>query len=322
MPTPATIDYGYLELPYLSYPYLSAAAAHAHAMQVLMARAHAEAMQARIVIYNDEKFRVLYEFPSRGTTGMNWTATSTAAGDFSVNNVNTDIVEQAWRSATGILSVNLVCDTELAQGVAVDTIGILGHNLSRAAVISVEASNSPVFASVPFVETIDWSLANMYWIAETFPFDQYRYWRFNFSDPTNPANFLQVGTIVFGSSLVFSGTCFADGVGREKRHFADKIQTAGFTNVSNDRAVKRAVRLEFPKIRYDSSDFIALEQCLDTVRTSLKALWIPTPQDPTRFAVFGKATEIPPELHDDKSGGVPSSDANNVTLSLNLDEAM
>jgi len=51
-------------------------------------------MQVRLVLYNTNRLRILVEFPSRGTSGLNWTASSTAAGDFNVNNLNTDIVEE------------------------------------------------------------------------------------------------------------------------------------------------------------------------------------------------------------------------------------
>src|SRR5690606_2060485 len=48
------------------------------------------------VLYNIKNLRILQDFPSRGTGGTNWTANSTMAGDFSILNVNTDIVEQVW----------------------------------------------------------------------------------------------------------------------------------------------------------------------------------------------------------------------------------
>ena len=91
--------------------------------------------------------------PSRGlagATGMNewgfpagqgqsWRSNSTAAGDFSPFNLNTDLVEQKWRSAT-LTGINLDCDTERAQGVFMDTLGILEHNLTTSATVSPAAT--------------------------------------------------------------------------------------------------------------------------------------------------------------------------------------
>lgn len=273
--------------------------------------------QMSVVIYNTTNLRILYQFPSRGNTGTNWSviAGGTASGDFNVNNVNSDIVEQAYRSST--TSIIIQCDTQISQGVFNDTLAILGHNMTRSAFVTLIASNDITFASVGlsiplFVET-----ENIYWIAPTLPLVSYRYWRIQISDVTNPFGYIQLGTIVFGSCVLFSGECFIDEVTRRKTHFADRIRTEGFSSISNDRALKRAVSLSFRRLNYNFNNYSNLVTVIDTVRTSLKALWIPTPQYASRFAVFGKLSEIPVENHK-----VISETADYIDLDVNVDEAL
>lgn len=274
--------------------------------------------QVNRILYNTKRLRVLLDFASRGTTGSNWTASTTAAGDFSANNLNTDIVEQCWRSEPGGSKiVALTCDTQVSQGVFVDTIAVLGHNLTRSATIEVQASNSPSFAVYQsfFIETN--RTANIYWVAPTAPTVAYKYWRFYIADTTNTNPYLQIGSIVFGSSILMVANDITDSVRRSTKHFSDKVQTEGFTNVSNDRAIKYGLGVEFRSIAYDGTDYTNLRRIFDTARTSLKCLWIPTPEYAERFAVFGKLAAIPEEQHNALG---PTADY--VSFNVDVDESL
>lgn len=271
-------------------------------------------LQVRRVLYNITNLRVMVEFPSRGTNGLNWTATSTATGDFSVNNVNTDIVEQQWRSVAGVTSATLTSDTGVVQGIPVDTIAILNHNLTTSATVVVEASNNAGFSPVDDTYNMTVDEDNMYYIAPFFPTNQYRYWRFVISDPTNPETQLKIGTILFGTTVILQGECFVDEVTRRTRHFSDKVMTEGFTNVSNDRAIKNAISLEFRNIAFGGGNYSNMRDVFEFARTSLKCLWIPDPQDIQRFTVFGKLTSIPDELH--RNLGSDASDLVNFTVEV------
>lgn len=273
--------------------------------------------QLSVVIYNTTNLRILYQFPSRGTSGTNWSVITggTASGDFGVNNVNTDLVEQCYRSLT--TSIILQCDTQITQGIFNDTLAILGHNLTRSASVTLIASNDVTFASVGFSIPLFVETENLYWIAPTLPLVSYRYWRIQISDVTNSFGYIQLGTIVFGNCVLFSGECFVDEVTRRKTHFADRIKTEGFSSISNDRALKRGVSLSFRRLNYNYQNYANLVNVIDTVRTSLKALWIPTPQYASRFAVFGKLSEIPVENHK-----VISETSDYIDLEINVDEAL
>lgn len=270
------------------------------------------------VLYNTTNLRILLDFPSRGSSGTNWTANSTEVGDFSVNNVNTDIVEQVWRSASGTKTgLLLTCDTQVTQGVFVDTLAFLGHNLTTSASIVWEASNDPGFSTIGFTQVLTSTKTNIYYIAPTLPTDAFRYHRFSIDDNTNSASYLQIGTIVFGSSIIFQGECFVDQVKRQTVHFADKIATEAFTNVSNDRAIKIAVSLDFRNLNFLKGNYTKIRDVFEIARTSLKCLWIPTPQYVSRYAAFAKLSELPEETHNDLG-----SEADYVSFSIRVDESL
>lgn len=307
---------GYLVDDYLTTPYLAAKIC-AH-MRSEFHRITARLVNSQILhaIYNTKLLRILCEFPSRGTSGTNWSviAGGTAAGDFSVNNLNTDIVEQVYRSTAK--NITIQCDTQVPQGIFNDTLAILGHNFTTSASVVMQGSNDITFGSVGLSETLDVELNNIYWISEYLPAASYRYWRFIISDVTN-ANNLQIGTIVFGPSIIFNGECFVDNVVRRKTHFADRVRTEGFTSVSNDRALKRAVSLSFKNLDFNRDNYEHLVEVIDAARTSLKCLWIPTPEYASRFAVFGKLSEMPVENH-----RVLGENADYIDLDITVDEAL
>lgn len=258
-------------------------------------------LQATMVIYNVTQLRIMTTFPSRGTAalaGHNWSSTSTAAGDFSPYNLNTDIIEQVFRSTSDFVS--LVCDTGISQGVPIDTLAILGHNLTKSAVVQIQGSNVSDFSSINFSTTLTTELTNMYYVSPVFPNQaaQNRYWRFVIQDATNPAGFVQIGTILFGTSHIFSvAESFDNPIIRGYKHFKDSINTEGFTNVMNDRALKKWIKLKFNDLNYFKGNFQILENMITSSRTSLKTLVIPTPEYPSRFAIFAKLTTIPDITH-------------------------
>lgn len=273
------------------------------------------AAQTRIIQYNTDRLRVLTEFPSRGLSLNNWSATSTALGDFSPQNLNTDIVEQVWRSGIGaVTNQELICDTGVTQGVFVDTFAILNHNFTGSASIFLDGSNSATFSGV--IETVGVTLENKncYWVAPLLPTNSYRYWRVRLSDPAN--SYLEIGTIVFGSSIVFVGECFTDVVEFGRKQFVDQVQTEAFTNVKNDRGQKRYLALDFKQIAFQKSNYKNLESIIENQSTLLKCLWIPTPKYASRFAMFAKMSELPRESHNDRG------ELNDyIDMKISLDEA-
>jgi len=291
-------------------------------MQATQIRVVKTGMQAAMVIYNNTQLRILCEFPSRGTealAGLNWVMSPTeAAGDFSPNNLNTDIIEQVTRSVTAG-SITLTCDTGLSQGVPVDTIAILGHNLTKSAIVQVQGSKNPSFSPSDIVFTMETQLDDMYWIAETLPtlIGQNRYWRFTIQDPTNTDGYIEIGTILFGVSDIFTTSeCFQNPIEHGLKHYKDEVETEGFTNIMNDRALRKWLRLSFEDLNYLKGNFKLIDDMVKYARTSLKCLVIPTPLYPERYAVFAKLVQLP-----SYSNRVLEEDADYTSFSLEWDES-
>ena len=277
-------------------------------------------MQSRVVLYNTRNLRILYEFDSRGTEDQNWTVSSggTATGDFNVNNLNTDIVEEVYRS----LSTQISIDCDAGGGVSPDTFYIGSHNLTTGATITVQASDDPGFGSVNAEFEMEPTENNSYFIVPTanFPFELSRYWRFTITDTANADGYIQMGVILFGSAVIFQGDCITDRVTRGDRHFKDEIRTEGFTTVSNDRALKRIVGFSLRSISLNNSNYQNFREATEEIRTSLKALWIPMPRQPDRFGAFAKLTEMPRETHNVK--GDANEDLDFVDWDVNVDESL
>jgi len=281
------------------------------------------AMQVLATLYNTKNLRILCDFPSRGLTTSNWTANSTEPGDFSVQNLDTDIVEQVWRSATGVTTgINLDTDTGLPQGVFLDTFAALGHNLTKSAIVNLIGSNNPAHSPTGVVIPIQVTQPNMYYIAPTIPNEGWQYWRLAIDDNTNPDNYLQIGTMFFGAAKIFQGECFVDSIEFELKDFSDTVRTEGFTNVANSRTQKRRVRLDFQSLQFQKQNFTMMRDIFKNDRTTLKCLWIPTPSDvdqniTDRFAVFGKLSQVPVERHNNKG---PNADF--VSFTIEVDESL
>lgn len=295
-------------------------------------------MQTTISLYNTKLLRILCSFPSRGFStatgtnawgnpagqGKNWKASSTASGDFSPFNLNSDITEQQWRSAPGVdVGVNLDCDTERPQGVFLDTLAILNHNLTSSADITLIGSNDSSFVSIGITIPLQArdDDENIYYVAPELPIAGYRYWRLSIDDASNPESQLAIGTIIFGAAEIFFGECFVDSVEYQLKDYADSVNTEAFTNVSNSRAQKKILRLDFRSLQYNKANFRQMRRMFREERTILKCLWIPTP-DPVdqeytaRFAVFSKLAQVPAERHN-----VKGADADYVDFSIELDES-
>lgn len=290
---------------------------HPKGFQVISIRQKPKGWQATSVLYNVTQLRVLYNFQSRGLTGLNWNASSTyPTGHFGANNLNTDIVEELWRGASGVKSVNLDCDTQIPQGVFLDTFALLNHNLTTSATVILLGSNnpyhSPVGVQIPLLVTAE----NLFYIAPELPIKGWRYWRIAIDDPTQPGSYLQAGTCVFGPSEIFV-RCFTQDVAFRKMNYKDSVVTEGFSSVANDRGIKKSLRLNFRNMQYLKTDYRKLSRIFDSVRTIQKALWIPTPQFATRFAVFAKLKDLPEESHN-----VISEQGDYISLVLEMDESI
>jgi hypothetical protein len=313
---------GYHTLPYHTTSYHNGRTCAGIGAQVQALRVSAQGAQFRAGIYNVDNLRIMCEFPSRGDDGLNWTASSTkpsSTSSFTVNNVNTDVVEQIWRSDDGVKTgITLDCDVGVGKTVFMDTFAMLNHNLTTSATVNLLMSDNPGHAPIGETVVLTMDDANDFvYIKPELPTVGYRYFRLAINDLTNPEDFLSVGTIVFGEAIIFAGECFVDRVRKTPVNFTDSITTEGFTNVQNDRGIKNKVRLEFKNIRFNGPNFEKInEDVFLSARTILKCLWVPTPQFPLRFTTFAKMTKIPEQTHN-----VKGEDLDYIDFVIETDES-
>jgi hypothetical protein len=289
--------------------------------QTKMLRAARQASQVTMVIYNITQLRILMNFTSRGTpalSGNNWLSTAPLkAGDFGASNLNTDLLEQRCQTQGTPAIWELRCDTGIPQGAFVDTAAIMAHNFTKSARITMQGSNDPFWSSAGFSVVLITEIDNMYYIAPTLPTDGYRYWRFLIEDSTNPSE-LYIGAIVFGSARIMTvRENFQNPVTYGRRHFKDTIETEGFTNVSNDRATRKNLSLNFSDLLIDASNYNMFIDYMNHVKTDLKALIIPRPTRPSAFAIFSKLTQLPEETHN-----AIDDDAYYISFTLSWDEGL
>jgi hypothetical protein len=256
--------------------------------------------QVIITLYNITRPRIMCEFPSRGVTGLNWTY---------------------YRSASGITTVNLDCDTEVAQGIFMDTFYMEGHNLTSSAVVVFEGTNDPTYTTISWSENLTVQDDKIFYVEPTLPLTSYRYWRLRIQDPTNTDGYIKIGLIVFGASNILNSECATQDIIITPREFKNALRTEGFTSVGNSRSLKRSVKLEFRSVSYDSGDYDTLNDVMNFSRTTLKCLWLPDARSQSlmsRFGVFGKIRQMPSQRHNVK--GI-NENMDFIDFTIEIDEA-
>jgi len=290
--------------------------------------------QANFVIYNITQLRILCEFPSRGDANQygtdavnldnaNWkTLQVMESGDLGkLANLNTDVLEQRIQSDTGVTVLELRCDTGAAN-TFVDTVGILEHNITTSATIVMQGSDDENFGTVKFQFNVNPTDPYSIYIAPTLPTAAARYYRILITDTTNPDDFIKIGSIVFGSSNIFSvKETFDNPVSFGRKHFKDGIKTEGFTGKSNDRAIRRFLGLNFSNIDVEGGNYELFQNFFDFAKTDLKCLIIPTPTKPTVLTVWSKLTGLPSESHQAIDVTNDEQNAHWAGFSLDWDES-
>lgn len=314
---------GYLEEDYLENPYLADHLCVGLGVELDVTVRRGLGIELLVRNYNDKLCRVMCDIESRGDSTTNWTSTSTMTSttdSFNINNVDNDLEESVWRSATGVVTgVVLNNDAGAGNTVTVDTIFMRAHNFTSSAAISLQLSDDPTFTvigqTIPIVIT---DSEEFYYIAADAPLSGYRYSRTTIDDPTNSNGFLQIGVYGYGQSEVFEEKCFVLPIESEDTEYADVIRTEAYTNKMNFRARRRKLRMNFKNIVYDSQDWKRLQRIIDCAGITQKALWIPTPQQPYRYASWAKLKKLPRYRNNDIGSGNQSY----IDFTLETDEVL
>ncbi len=102
---------------------------------------------------------------------------------------------------------------DLGSAQAVTIAGILGHNISSAASITVEANSSDSWPGATSKTVVH----NAGIMLNFFSSLSYRYWKFTIDDPTNPDGYDEVGLFWLGTYLSISPSSLTDFKVKKKR---------------------------------------------------------------------------------------------------------
>lgn len=310
MGLPVTIiNNNYNTEPYCIYPYCSPQALGNLGTEVFWQKPGRYICGVQVVhaIYNITNLRILWEIASDGDQFNNYLASSQASSDKGITNVKSDIIEQYWQS-TAAVGEYIQFDAGSGKTISLDTFALIAHNLTSSAIVNIYGQGSgasPVPASwigVPLYATMtmpsDPDENNLIWIAPTLPKVTYRHWRVTIQDPSNPLGALRIGRVVGGSSLIFTGENCLDSMGFHKENYKDEFKLNGFSNIANNRALKKTLNLEFRNLdRIAELNYRRINRYVNYCRDTLKALVIPDPQVPYQFSVYSKLSKMPQESH-------------------------
>jgi hypothetical protein len=259
-------------------------------------------------MYNTTNMRILWEFGSDGIEYANFTASSEALNDYEIINIKSDMVERTWRS-TGIASEWVQWDAGAGQVMGVDTLALINHNLSQNAVVTLLAygqgsdeappdfDGSATLTTVltmptdPTEDTLLYCNASAVTSATS-----YRHWRVRLEDPSNDAAYLEIGRLIAGEAFVFDTENCAQDIEFSYKNYKNEVNLNGYTSASNNRALKKNLRLSLPNLNAISqTNYSEWNRMIKYCRDSLKMLVIVDPVSPYRFSVFAKLQEIPAE---------------------------
>ena len=144
--------------------------------------------------------RILYDNELDNLTAGSILA-STESGGFTTENLLDTRLSTKWMTSD-VTTQSVVCSFDAA--IAVNTVAILGHNITSACTITLEANTTNSFITPAITTTMSvYSGAIVYFYSAV---QNYRYWRISFAGQGD----LSIGRIMFGSYLTVSPSSLLD----------------------------------------------------------------------------------------------------------------
>lgn len=120
---------------------------------------------------------------------------STASTVYPVTNLNVLPVAKHWRT-TGVSSENLQID--LGATYAIDLMGIVNHNLTAAATITVNGGSTANPDGSQYTTTITYRQFDAFKLLTAG--QSWRYWKFIFADSSNTDGYIKIGLVLLGDT--------------------------------------------------------------------------------------------------------------------------
>jgi len=116
---------------------------------------------------------------------------------YPVANIQNQRLSKRWRSTTPTAQTVVI---NLGSAKAVDTVAVLGHNLSGSAAVSVEAHTSDSWGT-PALSAISLTYNAGVILKYLAAAQTFQYWRFTLDDPTNTDGYVEMGRPWLGTYL-------------------------------------------------------------------------------------------------------------------------
>lgn len=275
--------------------------------------------------YNLSQLRVLWEIASDGLVYNHFIAHgNTIGGDYDIMNIKSDIVEQKWRCSTDepvffIFDAGMTFDgiTTPSRAIVVDTIALIGTNISPNAVVKISAygdsssrgvrdryTGPDLSAQEQFRAQAQWAVTtkmeddpyetNVLWCSPSEIIQPYRHWMVEILDTANPDGYVEIGRFVAGqASILTDEENFTGDLKYKEKNYKDEIATNGFSMISNNRAIKKNLTLNFDNLNMNGPNYKILRRMMRYIRDTKKSLVIADPLFPYRFSLFAKIEELP-----------------------------
>lgn len=220
---------------------------------------------------------------------------STAKGDFSVENILTESLRHKWRSATALTTQEIIIKAEKKSNI--NCFAILGHNFTPAALVKVQANYSNNFLAPPATRIMAFNKDNM--IIPTEFGGEYQYYKISILDPANPCGYVEIGRIVGGRLLELDhGEDITDSYRIGYKDLSETMKTQGYFRASNEGIVQRTFDASFSKLHTQAGqdgNFNKLREFFHTVKTVKPFLVMLDYKNPYKFNAWMQLTDIPDE---------------------------
>jgi len=172
-------------------------------------------------------------------------------------NLHNQRLAKRWRS-TDPSAQTIVCNLGSAQ--AVDTIAIMGHNISASATLTIEAGTADSWGSPAFTTSLTYNTAAVLkFLAAA---QTYQYWRFTIDDGSNSDGYVEVGRFWLGTYLALDPSSLDSFTVTKTR--SDTVGSGrDFQKFATQGVGRRIFSLQFPWT--SGTSLTAIQTMYDTV---------------------------------------------------------
>ena len=211
-------------------------------------------------------------------------------------NLQTESTRQRWRSSSAIVNQEIVIKADIIK--EIDTIAILGHNLTDDAIILIQANtvNDWTIPPVNLSATVDPETENII-VCNDGLGAAYEFLKITIIDPANPCGYVEIGRIVAGMALTLTkDEDITDNISINSEDLSEKMQTFGYFRQSNENIIARSFSCSFEKLSTkvdENENYKNLKKFIKYVKTVMPFIVIVDRGDPNFFNMHCQLNKLP-----------------------------